>query len=46
MNLDELLARAVEAGASDIHLKVGQPPMIRVDGAIGRDARHSDAFDR
>ncbi len=35
MNLDELLARAVEAGASDIHLKVGQPPMLRVDGAIG-----------
>jgi len=35
MNLDELLARAVEAGASDIHLKVGQPPILRVDGAIG-----------
>ena len=35
MNLDEMLARAVEAGASDIHLKVGQPPMLRVDGAIG-----------
>ncbi len=35
MNLDEMLARAVDAGASDIHLKVGQPPMMRVDGAIG-----------
>jgi twitching motility protein PilT len=35
MNLDEMLARAVDAGASDIHLKVGQPPMLRVDGAIG-----------
>lgn len=34
MTLDELLARAVEAGASDIHLKVGQPPMLRVDGAV------------
>jgi twitching motility protein PilT len=35
MNLDELLARAVDAGASDIHLKFGQPPMFRVDGAVG-----------
>ena len=34
MNLDELLGRAVTAGASDIHLKVSQPPMLRVDGAI------------
>jgi len=34
MNLDELLGRAVAAGASDIHLKVNQPPMLRVDGAI------------
>ena len=34
MNLDDLLARAVETGASDIHLKLGQPPMLRVDGAI------------
>ena len=34
MNLDELLGRAVSAGASDIHLKVSQPPMLRVDGAI------------
>jgi twitching motility protein PilT len=34
MNLDDLLARGVEAGASDIHLKLGQPPMLRVDGAI------------
>ena len=34
MNLDELLGRAVSAGASDIHLKVNQPPMLRVDGAI------------
>jgi len=34
MNLDELLGRAVSAGASDIHLKVSQPPMLRVDGTI------------
>jgi twitching motility protein PilT len=35
MELNALLARAVEAGASDIHLKLGKPPMIRRDGAIG-----------
>jgi twitching motility protein PilT len=35
MDLNALLARAVETGASDIHLKLGQPPMVRRDGAIG-----------
>ncbi len=34
MNLDSLLARAVESGASDIHLKVGRPPMLRRDGSV------------
>jgi twitching motility protein PilT len=34
VNLDSLLARAVEAGASDIHLKVGRPPMLRRDGTV------------
>ncbi len=34
MNLDLLLNRATEVGASDIHLKLGKPPMIRRDGAI------------
>ena len=36
MTLDELLRRAVEARASDIHLKVGSPPVIRVDGDLQR----------
>jgi twitching motility protein PilT len=35
MDLNTLLRRAVELGASDIHLKVGQPPMLRRDGTIG-----------
>jgi twitching motility protein PilT len=35
MDLNALLHRCVEAGASDIHLKIGQPPMLRRDGAIG-----------
>ena len=34
MDLNTLLLRAVELGASDIHLKVGQPPMLRRDGTI------------
>jgi twitching motility protein PilT len=35
MNLDALLAEAVSAGASDIHLKIGRPPLVRRDGAVG-----------
>jgi twitching motility protein PilT len=34
MDLNAILRIAVELGASDIHLKVGQPPMLRTDGAI------------
>lgn len=32
--LDQILAYAVKNGASDIHLTVGSPPAIRVDGEI------------
>src|ERR687886_1240678 len=35
MELNSLLRRAVELGASDIHLKVGVPPILRRDGALG-----------
>jgi twitching motility protein PilT len=34
VNLDLLLARSVELGASDIHLKLGRPPMLRRDGSV------------
>src|SRR5690349_1040949 len=34
MNLDALLAAAVRVGASDVHLKLGRPPLIRRDGAV------------
>jgi twitching motility protein PilT len=34
MDLNELLRRAVEAGASDIHLKLDRPPLVRRDGSI------------
>jgi twitching motility protein PilT len=35
MDLNSLLRRAVELGASDIHLKIGQPPILRRDGSLG-----------
>jgi len=34
--LDDVLRRAVDAGASDIHLKVGSPPTMRIDGELRR----------
>jgi twitching motility protein PilT len=36
MDLDALLRRALELGASDVHLKIGQPPVIRRDGTLSR----------
>ncbi len=41
MELNEILQVALRAGASDIHLKAGLPPMFRVDGSLVplRDAR-------
>jgi len=34
LDLDKLLRYAVERGASDIHLKVGSGPFLRVDGRL------------
>ena len=34
MDLDVVLQRAVDLGASDVHFKVGQPPILRVDGQL------------
>jgi len=34
VELNLLLQRAVELGASDIHLKTGQSPVLRLDGAL------------
>jgi twitching motility protein PilT len=41
MELNEILQTALRAGASDIHLKAGLPPMFRVDGGLVplKDAR-------
>jgi twitching motility protein PilT len=34
MDLTELLKYAVEYGASDLHLTVGRPPMVRINGRL------------
>ncbi len=34
VDLNRTLLRAVELGASDVHLKLGQPPVIRRDGSL------------
>ncbi|MFL6069146.1 MAG: type IV pilus twitching motility protein PilT [Gaiellaceae bacterium] len=34
MDIDNLLAHAVSLGASDIHLKIDRPPIVRLDGAL------------
>ncbi len=33
--IDTALHQLVEAGGSDLHLKAGAPPMVRVNGALG-----------
>jgi twitching motility protein PilT len=34
MNIDDLLRHTVERGASDLHLKVGNVPFLRIDGEL------------
>ncbi len=34
MDLHSVLSYAVQSGASDVHLKVGQPPILRHDGTL------------
>jgi twitching motility protein PilT len=34
INIDDLLRRAVESKASDLHLKVGNHPYLRIDGVL------------
>jgi twitching motility protein PilT len=36
MHIDDLLRDAVEKGASDVHLAVSVPPMVRIDGELVR----------
>ena len=34
LSIDDLLRRAVETKASDLHLKVGNHPYLRIDGQL------------
>lgn len=34
MELNEILLEALTRGASDVHIKIGQPPIIRIDGQL------------
>jgi twitching motility protein PilT len=43
VDLNALLKRAVDLGASDIHLKPGRPPVLRLDGSLG-DMENVDAL--
>jgi len=45
VDLNAVLGRAVELGASDIHLKVGQPPVLRRDGELGLLPEHPPLYD-
>jgi twitching motility protein PilT len=36
LDLDHLLRQAVEQGASDVHVKVGSPPFMRLDGRLNK----------
>ena len=41
MDLDALLRRAVELGATDVHLKQDQPPILRRDGSLAPLVEHA-----
>ncbi|MGH2653043.1 MAG: type IV pilus twitching motility protein PilT [Actinomycetota bacterium] len=51
-NVDALLRSLAERGGSDLHLKVGSPPLLRVDGVLHRaegsplDASETEAMAR
>ena len=40
MMLRDLLEQMVKMGASDLHLTVGSPPVVRVDGKLQRIPQH------
>jgi twitching motility protein PilT len=36
--IDELLRRLLASGGSDLHMRVGQPPILRRDGGLNRES--------
>ena len=49
MSLHDILSQAVDLGASDVHLKFGQPPVVRIDGDLapleGHDSFSSETLE-
>src|SRR4051794_12063250 len=39
-SIEDLIARLKRMGASDLHLKVGAPPVVRVNGELGHLEGH------
>lgn len=49
VHINDLLKKMVDSGGSDLHLKVGSPPIIRVDGTlkqIDKDRMSADAINQ
>jgi twitching motility protein PilT len=46
MDLELVLKRAVEQGASDVHLKVERPPMLRCDGTLAELDGEAELLER
>jgi twitching motility protein PilT len=46
MDLEHVLRRAVELGASDVHFKVERPPIVRRDGTLGELEGAEEMTDR
>ena len=42
LDIDKLLRAVVDAGASDLHLAAGNPPVARVNGALKMVQGESD----
>ena len=45
IDLESLMGRAVATNASDIHLTVGLPPVLRVDGELPVSYTHLRAHE-
>jgi twitching motility protein PilT len=44
--MEELFRQLVQSGASDLHLRTGEPPMLRVDGELNRQGQTSLGAER
>ena len=44
VDLNTALRRMLQMGGSDLHLTVGAPPMVRVDGGLRQHPLHYDTL--